>query len=388
MNLDSVTAQHIVDQIASSLGTDVWIVDPSSHILASTQLQDPHWSPAPFGLNEGACNDHRLTLPLCYANQEVGTLIITGSSQQNQEAAHIAKTLADLIIYQTTVLDQLVDRQLALNQLVYHLLHGQVRENPELVLQEANLLQIDRTIPRVVIVFDLLSFLAQMPKGSAKQRKSSAKCLSEWQQLRRRLLIHVRENFPTGEGNLSAFPDENCLVVLATIDPQQPEKWPQQLKRTVQHTLEELRRLTNTEVQAGIGDYYACWQSLTRSYEDACFALEVGSTLYSSEQIFTVDDLGLAAFVCSEDQNVLTKLTAHLLCPLLEEPELLNTLEIFLQTNLSPSQAAEKLHIHRHTLAYRLQKIADLTGADPRDFHTAAKLLAALFWHKCKASVM
>ncbi len=39
---------------------------------------------------------------------------------------------------------------------------------------------------------------------------------------------------------------------------------------------------------------------------------------------------------------------------------------------------ARTLHIHRHTLAYRLEKIARLTGHDPRIFATAAQFSAAL----------
>ena len=35
-------------------------------------------------------------------------------------------------------------------------------------------------------------------------------------------------------------------------------------------------------------------------------------------------------------------------------------------------------HIHRHTLMYRLAKIAQLSGRDPRQFEDAAALYAAL----------
>jgi hypothetical protein len=52
--------------------------------------------------------------------------------------------------------------------------------------------------------------------------------------------------------------------------------------------------------------------------------------------------------------------------------------QVFLKADLSPSLAAERLHIHRHTLAHRLDKVARLTGLDPRRFHELAQLHAAL----------
>lgn len=387
MKLDAVTAQHIIEQISPSLATDIWIVDHSSHILASSQPKSAHLQTKLPEANQTAQSKHYLRLPLCHGDKEVAILVIAGTDRQNQEAAHIAKTLAELIIYQTAVFEQLVDRQLALNKFVYHLLHHQVQDNPTLVLQEASLLQLDLSIPRVAVVFDLNPLFAQSQADHSKSLEGAPSHLSQFQQLRRRLLQQMSEQFPEKAANLYAFPDEHWLVVLAVIDSKQPEKWRQPLKRVVQATIERCKRIIDVEIRAGIGDYYPNWQSLITSYDDACFALQVGSTLYEAEQVFTITDLGLAAFVCAEDPTVSTKLTTRLLAPLLAEPELFSTLETFLELNLSPSQAAQKLAIHRHTLTYRLQKITELTGADPRNFQDATQFMAALLWHKCKQPV-
>lgn len=384
MKLDSVTAQHIIEQIASSLGADIWIVDRSAQVLASTQPHHLKTPPNALTSQDGPSQDHILSLPLHYADKEVGTLCIAGNAQENKEAAHVAQTLAELIIYQASVFEQLVDRQLALNKFVYHLVHEEAQNNPTLVVQEASLLQIDLTIPRVVVVFDLAPLFVQIQADLNKRVENTPSHLSHFQQLRRRLLQQVSEQFPEKMANLYAFPDKNWLVVLAAIDSKQPETWRQPLKRAVRATIERCKLMTDVQLSAGIGDYYPNWQSLITSYDDACFALKVGAALDDTEQVFSIADLGLAAFVCAEDPMVSAKLTDHLLAPLLAEPELLNTLETFLALNLSPSQAAQKLAIHRHTLTYRLQKITELTGADPRKFQDATRFLAALLWRKCK----
>jgi carbohydrate diacid regulator len=67
-----------------------------------------------------------------------------------------------------------------------------------------------------------------------------------------------------------------------------------------------------------------------------------------------------------------------LLSPLHEESELLETLNVFFAVDGCPSQAASKLSIHRNTVAYRLSRVASLTGLDPRRFDEGVQLRLAL----------
>jgi carbohydrate diacid regulator len=58
------------------------------------------------------------------------------------------------------------------------------------------------------------------------------------------------------------------------------------------------------------------------------------------------------------------------------------TPDTLLNADLSPSRTADQLGIHRHTLSYRLEKIANLTGLNPRQFSAAAQFSAALLLQK------
>jgi len=57
---------------------------------------------------------------------------------------------------------------------------------------------------------------------------------------------------------------------------------------------------------------------------------------------------------------------------------LLQTLEAYLATNGSPTDAAERLHLHRNTVLYRLGRIEDLLGVDLRDAEVRLGLHLAL----------
>jgi len=57
---------------------------------------------------------------------------------------------------------------------------------------------------------------------------------------------------------------------------------------------------------------------------------------------------------------------------------LLETLQGFFDNNLSITQTAKALFIHRNTLLYRLERVKKITGLDPKKFDDAVQLRIAL----------
>jgi len=57
---------------------------------------------------------------------------------------------------------------------------------------------------------------------------------------------------------------------------------------------------------------------------------------------------------------------------------LLQTLGAYLATNGSPTDAADRLHLHRNTVLYRLGRLEDLLGVDLRDAEVRLALHLAL----------
>ncbi|MGI5489728.1 PucR family transcriptional regulator [Microtetraspora malaysiensis] len=89
-------------------------------------------------------------------------------------------------------------------------------------------------------------------------------------------------------------------------------------------------------------------------------------------QIHDVTSLGLPGLLAGLDpQNVMRPFADTLLGELISHDaanntELVSTLTAFFDTGCRPGPTAEKLCIHRHTLSYRLDRVAQLTGKDPR----------------------
>jgi carbohydrate diacid regulator len=117
---------------------------------------------------------------------------------------------------------------------------------------------------------------------------------------------------------------------------------------------------------------------LTASYRDARAALALGRLFRREDDVYCLDELGVAAFIGVADEGTKIDLARHLLSPLDHEPQLLETLDAFFVENCRPSLAATRLGIHRNALGYRLDKIASLTGLDARRFDDAVQIRLAL----------
>lgn len=59
--------------------------------------------------------------------------------------------------------------------------------------------------------------------------------------------------------------------------------------------------------------------------------------------------------------------------------ELLDTLRVFLEKDMSVADSARALYIHRNTLTYRLDRITEITGHNPRRLDGAVHLFMALW---------
>jgi carbohydrate diacid regulator len=150
------------------------------------------------------------------------------------------------------------------------------------------------------------------------------------------------------------------------------------LKRAADALLNRLCGDTNTSINIGIGRYHPGLQGISRSYQDAQASLSLGRRFQGNNRVHCLGELGIVAFVGVPDEATKIDLAKYLLSPLDQEPELLLTLNVFFSENCCPSSTAKRLSIHRNTLSYRLDKVATLTGLEPRQFDHAVQMRLSL----------
>lgn len=105
--------------------------------------------------------------------------------------------------------------------------------------------------------------------------------------------------------------------------------------------------------------------------------------LMKKERLFTFERIFPFIIASELPAPLLETIDQQLLKHLEGDIETLTTLKVYLENNLNASMTAKKLYIHRNTLQYRLDKFAEKTGVNVRDFSSAVTLyLACLIQEK------
>jgi PucR family transcriptional regulator, purine catabolism regulatory protein len=111
--------------------------------------------------------------------------------------------------------------------------------------------------------------------------------------------------------------------------------------------------------------------SLRRAFHEARCALEATALANGSgPEVASHHDLGAFTLLLSiQDDEALRTYADNLLSPIEENegeygPELLRSLEAFIERNGQWEKAARDLYCHRHTLRYRIRRIEEITGRD------------------------
>lgn len=377
-------AETIVERTAELLGTGVHVINQQGVVVASSEAGLPGY---PFDLGNRDPDARYLQVPLRLGG-DLGEVMIAEPMGGDAISPRLARVLAELIINQTAVVDQLPNAHELKNKFIHDLLHGAVRDEAT-IFREAQILGMDLAQPRVVILIHAADYILASP------RPGQTGPLDARVRRRAQLVIGSVVDFfmlPTdticayiGDGEVAVLKASNKKSLFAWVDqdgdsdPTNPS-WANltALKRACDDLLGRLRSLTSVPISIGIGRYHPGLPGLARSYGDARAALSLGLRFHGSNRVHCLDGLGIASFVGVADESTKIELARYLLSPLDHEPELLRTLDAFFTHDCCPSATARQLSIHRNTLSYRLDKIASLTGLDPRHFDDAVQIRLAL----------
>jgi purine catabolism regulator len=137
-------------------------------------------------------------------------------------------------------------------------------------------------------------------------------------------------------------------------------------------------------VSAGVGSPARSAEGIAEAYREAQGALTLGLRLFGPGRVTHYGDLGLYRLLLAiRDVPELRAFYDETLAKLVEHDrrgngELVRTLEAYFAGRASPTEAAERLHVHRNTLLYRLRRIQAITGLDLEDPETRLALNLAL----------
>lgn len=153
-------------------------------------------------------------------------------------------------------------------------------------------------------------------------------------------------------------------------------------KTLLDHLHRAARMGTAAPVALGYGAVRSGATAIAAASREAEQALTMGKRLFGPDSATAFNDLGLYRLLYALESlpelrafssDVLGRLAARDRGGVLKQ-----TLTAYLATNGSPTEAADRLHLHRNTVLYRLGRIEDLLAVDLRDAEVRLTLHLAL----------
>jgi carbohydrate diacid regulator len=388
MHLNSALSRQIADKANQVLKRDLLIADLAGQILAghaSHAFVPEALSAAQTGRPTTSNFEERQTKwwPFVYDERTIavfGLPVDTGPI--TQEAITLMQGLAEVLVYQHFLLDKIQSAERVRADFIRHLLTAPSIDSAD-IHHQADILQLNLRMPQSVILVHIGGLEAAI-------KAKHAHISPEEQQLQidataEQINTSIRDAFKNLQENLVAYLGEDLLIILKGLTGESLTTLNtiRQMTEKAQFIHDVLAaRDPERQVTIGVGQYYPDLGGLRKSYQDAKLALEVGSKVWGSGRIYHIKQVGMFITLASTSQERKAELAHQILAPLLRDDQLFKTVQTFLACGLNLTDAAEKLHIHRNTLIYRLDKTKKLINLDPRHFDDALQIKLGLMFYQ------
>ncbi len=193
-------------------------------------------------------------------------------------------------------------------------------------------------------------------------------------------LLHTEANRRGINGPVFAYEDHAVALFHPVEDPQQTTR----LKRKTEEIRKQLSVRLNSDIHCGVGRPACGMGPLRHSFREAEQALRLSdelqmqarATFFGNSSLFmllrSIKSPGELERFCMTWLTDLIAYDAH------QNSALLETLRAYFANNGNTALTAKELRIHRNTLAYRLNRIAEITRLDLEDADVRLNLHLAL----------
>ena len=376
MKLSTQIASRIVKEINQVIDENINIMDAKGIIMASSD-------PGRIGsFHEGAqyVVSHNLdqlvirsddeyigskpgiNIPIRFKERIVGVIGMTGSSEAVLKHGNIIRKMSEILLLDNYYRDQRDMEEKVRYRFLTDWLMGEVKIFTEPFLQRGLSLQIDVKVPRRIVLFSVL------PENQDENLKSFS--------LENRAQEKIVERVH-GRGDVIAFiPGSYVLMALTKRDDEAMMDFSMQMKKSIEDHFP-------VQVIVGFDEGREDYLDISVSYQQALKALK--TALRSKEPaIRSYQSINMEIFL-GEISDLSKKEYLNRIFKGMEQNEVnqwLSMLEIYYDEEGSLIKTADRLYLHRNTLQYKLKKIYEETGYDPRSIKFSSLFYMAIQFYR------
>ncbi|HOF03329.1 MAG TPA: sugar diacid recognition domain-containing protein [Atribacterota bacterium] len=401
MEITHELAQQIVDKTINIIGKNINIMNEKGIIIGTgdkSRLNQYHEGAALVLKNRKKMFIHAenetnlvgvkpgINLPIENGHEIIGVVGITGNPDEVGPLGEIIKTTVEIMLQQQFLLKEIDLERQAKDNFIHDLFFGRVGPDKDLFIARGNVVGYDITIPRVVLLVNINYFEKTIHKSNNRNDYNKLKEEEIYlQRLKEDLLRILQDFFANQPKEILAYMGGDNFVILKTINTnEKPEITREKLIKVSREIKRIILKQKKFTASVGIGEYHPGIKGLKHSYQEACRAIEIGERVDSKSGVHHIAYLGIYR-ICAETnpeirdnyiQNILKDNNYDKRKEL--KAYFWETLQTFFEKNLNITDTAKSIFIHRNTLLYRLERIRQVTGLDPRKFNEALQLDIAL----------
>ncbi|MYL49257.1 hypothetical protein GLV98_07160 [Halobacillus litoralis] len=394
MLIPKEVAQSIVQETEKIMDRNINFMDEEARIIASLdvgRVGDYHAGAADVLKTErpviiSSENTYQgakpgINLPVRLHEQIVGVIGITGNPADVKQLGDLLKRMTEILIKEAYLDEQVELENQARETFVNEWIRNSFQDE-KLFASRGWMFGINIHKPRVAVLLEMVGFQEYWYRKIG-QSKGNVQEEVNLQRYRRDLEKLISMHFPDDHEHV-LIPDGSSryTMLLAVNETSESFQQKDRITARIDEIQQALKSKYEQESVAGIGSICINPGFMWKSVDEADRALRFGVDY--SRSLFYYEDLGVESFMYDVPESIREDFIKRKLNPALLEkiPECIDTLEAFYKEEGSIKATAETLHIHKNTLQYRLKKVKDLTGFDPRDINDSSLLQIALAFHK------
>jgi carbohydrate diacid regulator len=376
MHISKRSATYIVEEISKIIGEKMNMMNGDGIIIASSDRErigtfhaaakkliesnlqeivvksDVEYEGARCGVN----------LAINFHDEIVGVVGVTGLYTEVEKYGHIIKKMTEILMLDQYYKEQKdIDYRMKERYLDEWMLGDSKNITPQFI-KRGNAMQIDITIPRRVIAISFAKMYGQETKETQRLIDNAEKVIQD--------ILHNNKNslwLKNGNELLCAIPDKDDKGITELVI----------------HMMNTVENKYQIRFCCGVDAYCEGFVLVHSSVIKAQKALK--TSLRSSQTgIRLYKSINMEIFQSELSSNIKIEYISRIFigCSLKEIDHFIGILNIFYEEEGSISSTSDKLYIHKNTLQYKLNKIKDKTGYDPRSIRYSSLFYNAIHFYQ------
>lgn len=245
--------------------------------------------------------------------------------------------------------------------------------NVEEIMEQANYLGVNLSGKYRIVVIQM-----HEPEGLPNQKKTADE--GHLMEVRENIKKSIETEFRSyGMRHLMVLSQPNAAVVLLPA-----ELFSRDLLITIlTNIMNRGEGKYHISMKAGVGTAYEYIEDFKKSYQEAKNALAISKIVTREQKVYFYENLGIYSLIAQItngkflDDYIESRIGKLIKADQMQEGELCETLETYLEHNCNANATAEALFIHRNTMRYRMDKIKRILDDDINDMSMFLELKLA-----------